>query len=132
VLDCLSATLSRDDEEFIAYDGDFYRVSKSSVLSHLFLQAANSCELLRRSDEARAQLAALIRQRARNERIVASITAAHLAAERQRDQVEVAFAFLGDWHGRTVASLPLFSRISLVTQGPPALKRPEASGAQKT
>jgi len=28
----------------------------------------------------------------------------------------VAFAFLGDWRNRTIASLPLFSRISLVTQ----------------
>ena len=31
VLDCLSATLRRGEQEFIAYDGDFYRVSKSFV-----------------------------------------------------------------------------------------------------
>jgi hypothetical protein len=35
---------------------------------------------------------------------------------RSPDWVEVAFAFLGDWRNRTITSLPLFSRISLVTQ----------------
>jgi uncharacterized protein (TIGR04141 family) len=195
VLECLSASLGIGDEDFIAYDGDFYRVSrsfveridseiseipasaiefprytgetepvynamagkdhpaefveldraliklpgeygiessdlvaasgamihvkrkgKSSVLSHLFLQVANSCELLRRSAEARRQLDVLIRERARNECIVASVTAAHLAAEERRGEIEVAFAFLGDWKGKTVTSLPLFSRISLVSE----------------
>ena len=35
------------------------RKGKSSVLSHLFLQAANSCELLRRSPPARDQFMTL-------------------------------------------------------------------------
>ena len=46
---------------------------KSSVLSHLFLQAADSGELLRRFDQARAQLAALIRERATQARRVAGL-----------------------------------------------------------
>lgn len=31
VLECISATLKRDDAEFIAYDGDFYAVNRSFV-----------------------------------------------------------------------------------------------------
>lgn len=92
------------------------RKGKSSVLSHLFLQVANSCELLRRSPLARQQLVTLIRERARNDRIVATVEAAYLQAEERGTEIEVAFAFLGDWKGKTITSLPLFSRISMVSE----------------
>jgi uncharacterized protein (TIGR04141 family) len=195
VLECISATLKRDDAEFIAYDGDFYAVNhsfvsridaelskislsglrypryggetepdynkaaardypdefvlldralielpdehgveaadlvcasgalvhvkrkgKSSVLSHLFLQVANSCELLRRSPLAWQQLSLLIRDRAANDPVIATIEAAHAAARTRDSELEVAFAFLGDWRGKTITSLPLFSRISMVNE----------------
>lgn len=195
VLECISASLKRGDDEFIAYDGDFYAVNhsfvsriddqltkiphseirypaysgqtepdynegvardhpgefvrldgavielpdeygvepadlvsasgalihvkrkgKSSVLSHLFLQAANSCELLRRSELARDRLSSLIRERAADDNIVAAIEAAHAAAQNRESEIEVAFAFLGNWRGRTITNLPLFSRISMVNE----------------
>lgn len=92
------------------------RKGKSSVLSHLFLQVANSCELIRRSPLARQQLASLIRERAHNDQIVASVEAAYLQAEERGAEIEVTFAFLGDWKGKTITSLPLFSRISMVSE----------------
>jgi uncharacterized protein (TIGR04141 family) len=92
------------------------RKGKSSVLRHLFLQAANSCELLRRSPQAWQQLASLIRERARDDRIVDQVAEAHLAAEQRREEIEVTFAFLGDWKAKTITNLPLFSRISLVSE----------------
>jgi uncharacterized protein (TIGR04141 family) len=195
VLECISATLKRGDDEFIAYDGDFYAVNhsfvsriddqltkipysglryppyggqtepaynegvardhpdefvrldgavielpdeygvepadlvsasgalihvkrkgKSSVLSHLFLQAANSCELLRRSEQAREQLSSLIRERAADDKIVTAIEAAHATAQNHESEIEVAFAFLGNWRGKTITNLPLFSRISMVNE----------------
>jgi len=92
------------------------RKGKSSVLSHLFLQVANSCELLRRSTPAWQQLSSLIRERAADDVIAGSIEAAHAAAQRRESELEVAFAFLGDWNGKTITSLPLFSRISMVNE----------------
>ena len=92
------------------------RKGKSSVLSHLFLQAANSCELLRRSPPAWRQLSSLIREHATNDRVVVSIEAAHVAAQKRDSELEVSFAFLGDWRGKTITSLPLFSRISMVNE----------------
>lgn len=92
------------------------RKGKSSVLSHLFLQVANSCELLRRSDLAWRQLSSLIRERATDEVAVATIEAVHAAVQKRQSELEVAFAFLGDWHGKTITSLPLFSRISMVNE----------------
>ena len=92
------------------------RKGKSSVLSHLFLQVANSCELLRRSTPAWQQLSLLIREHAANDPIIASIEAAHAAARKRETELEVAFAFLGDWRGKTITSLPLFSRISMVNE----------------
>jgi uncharacterized protein (TIGR04141 family) len=92
------------------------RKGKSSALSHLFLQVANSCELLRRSESAWYQLSSLIREHAESDRIVASIEAAHEAAQKRESELEVTFAFLGNWRGRTITSLPLFSRISMVNE----------------
>jgi uncharacterized protein (TIGR04141 family) len=51
-----------------------------------------------------------------NEPIIASIEAAHAAARKRESELEVAFAFLGDWRGKTITSLPLFSRISMVNE----------------
>jgi uncharacterized protein (TIGR04141 family) len=92
------------------------RKGKSSVLSHLFLQAANSCELLRRSPLARDQFMTLIRERAKSDQIVTAVESAYAKAAERREEIEVAFAFLGDWRGKTIANLPLFSRISMVTE----------------
>jgi len=90
------------------------RKGKSSTLSHLFLQAANSCEMLRRSAEARQRFGKLLAEHG-SPGILSSVQSA-LSNIEGRDEVEVVFAFLGDWKGRTVASLPLFSRISLVNE----------------
>jgi uncharacterized protein (TIGR04141 family) len=89
------------------------RKGKSSTLSHLFLQAANSCELLRRSLAARRQLAELVRSRASSSVLAQEIAQIH-TARLSGNGLEVVFGFLGDWSGRSVTSLPLFSRISLV------------------
>jgi uncharacterized protein (TIGR04141 family) len=92
------------------------RKGKSSVLSHLFLQVANSCELLRRSPLARQQLVALVHERAQNDQIVTSVETAFLQAQEHGTEIEVTFAFLGDWKGKAITSLPLFSRISMVSE----------------
>jgi uncharacterized protein (TIGR04141 family) len=92
------------------------RKGKSSALSHLFLQAANSCEMLRRSAEARQRFNKLLAERAGSPELLTTVQAVLTAAEGRRDELEVVFAFLGDWRGRTIASLPLFSRISLVSE----------------
>jgi uncharacterized protein (TIGR04141 family) len=91
------------------------RKGKSSVLSHLFLQAANSCELLRRSPEARGLLDKLVREKSECTVLTDSIRRAH-TEKLAGNGLEVAFAFLGHWRGRAITSLPLFSRISLVQE----------------
>jgi uncharacterized protein (TIGR04141 family) len=90
------------------------RKGKSSVLSHLFLQAVNSCDTLRHSAEAREQLRVLIKTRATSKALATSALEALARLENRYDELEVVFAFLGDWQQRAVMSLPLFSRISLV------------------
>jgi uncharacterized protein (TIGR04141 family) len=90
------------------------RKGKSSTLSHLFLQASNSCELLRRSMLARQQLADLVRRRCANKELADAINAQHAELLPHRGEIEVVFAFLGMWRDRTIISLPLFSRISLL------------------
>ncbi|MEV6301287.1 DUF6119 family protein [Actinoplanes sp. NPDC051861] len=89
------------------------RKGKSSTLSHLFLQAANSCELLRRNVEARRIFADLVLQKAQTAVLAHQIAQVHNAQMEGRG-LEVVFGFLGDWRGRTITSFPLFSRISLV------------------
>jgi len=195
ILECVSANLRLGDEDFIAYDGDFYlvdkgfvdriddevgrvpisatafppyrgqtepaynsmvgrdypddfveldralitlpgqygveasdlvalsgalihlkRKGKSSTLSHLFLQAANSCELLQREPEAWHELQKMIEGRARNAAVAVAVVEAHEAARQNRERIEVVFGFLGDWKGRSIISLPLFSRISLASE----------------
>jgi len=193
ILECLCADLTVDHEQYVAYDGDFYRVDrafvqaidnqlgglpesdlalpcyrgqteggynlsvgqahperfavldrsliwlpgetgieacdlvaasgalvhvkrkgKSSVLSHLFLQAVNSCDALRHSAEAREQLRVMLKQRSASQALATSALEALTRLERRGDDLEVVFAFLGDWRQRTVTSLPLFSKVSLV------------------
>jgi uncharacterized protein (TIGR04141 family) len=92
------------------------RKGKSSTLSHLFLQAANSCELLRREPEAWDQVRKMMQQRAHNADIARSAAEAQIKGEQSREGVEVTFGFLGDWRGKSTANLPLFSRISLVNE----------------
>jgi uncharacterized protein (TIGR04141 family) len=90
------------------------RKGKSSVLSHLFLQAVNSCDALRWSPEARAQLREMIKAHAASPTLAASALQAVGRLEGGGHDIEVVFAFLGDWRQRTITSLPLFSRVSLV------------------
>jgi uncharacterized protein (TIGR04141 family) len=92
------------------------RKGKSSTLSHLFLQAANSCELLRHAPEAWSQVRIMMEHRARDVDIAAKAATAQAIAEQRREGIEVVFGFLGDWRGRTLVNLPLFSRISLVNE----------------
>jgi uncharacterized protein (TIGR04141 family) len=92
------------------------RKGKSSTLSHLFLQAANSCELLRRAPETWDQVRMMMEQRARDPETAARAAACQATAQQHREAVEVAFGFLGDWRNRSVMDLPLFSRISLVNE----------------
>jgi uncharacterized protein (TIGR04141 family) len=91
------------------------RKGKSSMLSHLFLQVANSCELLRRSPQARAQFVELVRERSESSELAEAIAQTHSVKLPGRG-LEVVFGFLGDWRGRSITSLPLFSRISLVQE----------------
>ncbi|NMO54538.1 TIGR04141 family sporadically distributed protein [Actinoplanes sp. TBRC 11911] len=91
------------------------RKGKSSTLSHLFLQAANSCELLRRSVAARRVLEEMVRKNSESSSLTAEIAQVH-TAKLAGNGVEVVFGFLGDWRGRSITSLPLFSRISLVLE----------------
>lgn len=86
------------------------RKGKSSVLSHLFFQAGNSADVLRRSPDARAQLTELIANSDGPDELRESLQAS-LA---DPTGAEVTFAILGDWRGRDATSLPLFSKISLV------------------
>jgi uncharacterized protein (TIGR04141 family) len=90
------------------------RKGKSSVLSHLFLQAVNSCDALRWSTEAQQQLKEMIKAHGASPALVASSLEALARLQRGGHDIEVVFAFLGDWRQRTITSLPLFSRISLV------------------
>jgi uncharacterized protein (TIGR04141 family) len=89
------------------------RKGKSSTLSHLFLQASNGCELLRRSLDARRQLGQLIQERAECQILASQVEQVH-NARLSGNGLEVVFGFLGDWRERPITSLPLFSRISLV------------------
>jgi uncharacterized protein (TIGR04141 family) len=91
------------------------RKGKSSVLSHLFLQAANSCELLRRSETARDELGKLVEAMGRSRSLIDDIRRVH-AQRLGGEGLEIIFGFLGDWTGRTILNLPLFSRISLVQE----------------
>lgn len=93
------------------------RKGKSSVLSHLFLQAGNSCEVLRRSPEARQQLRALIEGMAPPPELAEAVFGAldQLDPANTGDgPIEVVFAFLGDWRDRGITTLPLFSKVSLI------------------
>lgn len=103
------------------------RKGKSSTLSHLFLQAANSCELLRRSVAARRLLEEMVRANSASIGLSAEIIQVH-TAKLAGNGVEVVFGFLGDWHGRSITSLPLFSRISLVLES----RRVEGLGFKPT
>ncbi len=92
------------------------RKGKSSTLSHLFLQASNSGEILRRSTPAREQLAAYVRANCSDVALAEAINTLHRELLPHRGAVEVVFALLGNWRNRTILSLPLFSRISLVSE----------------
>ena len=117
--------------DLISSSGAFVHVKrkgKSSTLSHLFLQAANSCELLRRSREAWTLFGSLLADKAPMPETLATVQKALAVASATRDELEVVFAFLGDWKGKTIKQLPLFSRISLVN----ASKRVRSLGFRAT
>jgi len=90
------------------------RKGRSSVLSHLFLQAANSCDLLRRSPPAREQLIQMVQASTTSPDLVDATRATLAALERRDSGPEITFAFLGDFRTNRIADLPLFSKVSLV------------------
>jgi uncharacterized protein (TIGR04141 family) len=90
------------------------RKGRSSVLSHLFLQAANACDILRRSAPARERLSEMIRGSAASSGLIEATLATLAALERRDGAPEVVFAFLGDFRRNRILDLPLFSRVSLV------------------
>ncbi|WP_281451554.1 DUF6119 family protein [Paenarthrobacter nitroguajacolicus] len=83
--------------------------TSSSMLSHLFNQAANSVQLLRTSDEASKNLLKLVEERAD------AAAAEHVAKALETNSYTVSIAIVS--HKRTPerksANLPIFSRISL-------------------
>ncbi len=87
------------------------RKGKSSVLSHLLLQAVNSCRLLRRSTEALSQLRNAIAGATVDSTLREAVLTRLDAGVRD---LEVVFAFLGDWKDQSVGDLPLFSKVALV------------------
>lgn len=89
------------------------RKGKSSTFSHLCFQASSSCQLLRRSTEAREQLTSLIDGAAAAEALRASIRNA-LAGLGNGAETEVTFGLLGKWGERKITSLPLLSKIALM------------------
>lgn len=89
------------------------RKGRSSTLSHLFSQAENSCTLLWKSAEAREQLMKMVQESSRSEQLTEQITKALDALKTRENGLSVIFAFLGDWRGRSISALPLFSRIGL-------------------
>ena len=99
------------------------RKSRSSTMSHLFVQAERSCQLLCEVDAARLQLREHI-----DDATAATATdsrAARHVADRLASRnhgVRLVFALLGDWHGKTLANLPLLARLSLVASVP-AIRR---------
>jgi uncharacterized protein (TIGR04141 family) len=56
----------------------------------------------------------LVKTRASSQALATSALEALARLENRYDELEVVFAFLGDWQQRTITSLPLFSRVSLV------------------
>lgn len=89
------------------------RKGKSSVFSHLCFQASNSCQLLRRSEEAREQLVSLVRESGAASTLVDEALG-RLAALGQSAEFEVVFGILGKWANRGLKNLPLHSKISLM------------------
>jgi uncharacterized protein (TIGR04141 family) len=90
------------------------RKGKSSTLSHLFLQAVNSCELLTGSTDARAQWRRMIEASSSNSSVKGDVLAQVDRLEKGERGLQVVFAILGDWRGKTVCNLPFFSRLSLL------------------
>lgn len=89
------------------------RKGRSSVLSHLFLQAANACDLLRHSQTARQRLAELIHARTAAPSLVEASKKTLASLERRDGGPEVVFAFL-EVRSNRITDLPLFSKVSLV------------------
>ncbi|MDY7106779.1 MAG: DUF6119 family protein [Actinomycetota bacterium] len=89
------------------------RKGRSSVLSHLFAQAYVSAEALRESDESMKEFRRIVEQsEADRDLISRSLDSLEAFDARTRD-LEVVFVFIGEWRGRTLQNLPLFSRIAL-------------------
>lgn len=90
------------------------RKESSRTLSHLFLQATNSADLLRHSLPAREQLSTMIDKARGDGRLTAAARAAVARLGEHGYEGEVAFAFLTPTPHRGARNLPLFSKISLV------------------
>lgn len=90
------------------------RKGRSSVLSHLFAQVVNSCKILKRSAMARDDLRGKIQACSQSRDLTDSALREISKLEDGGSGVQVVFAFLGDWRGKSIKNLPLFSRIALV------------------
>ncbi len=95
------------------------RKARSSSMSHLFVQAEKSCQLLIELDEARAQMRQEIVDSANKASTdpTAGVGVVDALADRGHG-LSIILALLGDWQGRSLVNLPLLARLSLVTTVP--------------
>lgn len=91
------------------------RKGRSSALSHLFTQALRSTELLSRDAACRSELFDLINKHALSAQLANQVIDALSNLIARPPNLEVCFALLGEWTNRTPRSLPLLSKIDLVS-----------------
>jgi uncharacterized protein (TIGR04141 family) len=92
------------------------RKSRSSAMSHLFVQAERSSELLAGVPDARQQVRTLLTAAAND--IGSDVAPFHGLVDRldRRDpNLTIVLALLGDWNGRDLTALPLLAKITLVS-----------------
>jgi uncharacterized protein (TIGR04141 family) len=127
-------------ERFIVLDGEFIRLTnetpfeacdlldvsgslihakrkaRSSSMSHLFVQAERSSELLLDVGEARDQMRAAVVAAANEASVDPAAAASVVDSLAERDHgLSVVLALLGDWHRRSLVNLPLLAKMSLVS-----------------
>jgi uncharacterized protein (TIGR04141 family) len=91
------------------------RKGRSSTLSHLFTQALRSTQLLSSESVCRKELFDLVNKHALSALLANQTIDALSSLVGRPPNLEVCFALLGDWTNRTARSLPLLSKIDLVS-----------------
>lgn len=133
-----SSVAAGNPEEFVCLDGSLVRLQgetpfepadlahvsgslihakrkgRSSALSHLFVQARRSCQLLSQVPAACDQLRDLVQARASSPEFGERMRDALAVLDDRPFNVEVALAFLGDWRGRDAKNLPLLAKLEMV------------------